>query len=248
MGRMFDAFNQGMKPQDMDMASTRMGKALAANPGAMQPGKSLSPWDFVETAEATNLPVVSDAASGALGMRALLNGEKAKAAMYGGAALLPFMSMGMVKGVGKVTDALGNGTYLRATPKDSPFNDVPWAMFAETDDVGKTLDDLRLYGKNYWTIDSVATGGVEDAGKLRKEFVRALRDSEARRNMGVTAASIVRESNPSNIVNSAGMWDNPDVVQEIYEKVIGPRGIKAVKTSDGAIVFDPDIIKRFVEN
>ena len=45
---------------------------------------------------------------------------------------------------------------------------------------------------------------------------------------------------PDDIVDSADAWDNEDVVQWAYEKVFD--GISGVKTSDGAIVFDEELL------
>ena len=49
---------------------------------------------------------------------------------------------------------------------------------------------------------------------------------------------------PEDIVISADAYDNEDLVAWLWENVLEPRDIVGIETYDGAIVFDPDIIKR----
>ena len=50
--------------------------------------------------------------------------------------------------------------------------------------------------------------------------------------------------NPSDIVDSAYAWDNEELTEWFYNHVAEPNKIGGVKTSDGAIVFDKDLIRR----
>lgn len=50
--------------------------------------------------------------------------------------------------------------------------------------------------------------------------------------------------NPTDIVESAGGWDDADGVSWVYNNVCEPNGITGFKTNDGAISFDPDSFKR----
>ncbi len=50
--------------------------------------------------------------------------------------------------------------------------------------------------------------------------------------------------NPSDIVDSAYAWDNEELTEWFYNHVTEPNKIGGVKTSDGAIVFDKDLIRR----
>lgn len=50
--------------------------------------------------------------------------------------------------------------------------------------------------------------------------------------------------NPSDIVDSAYAWDNEELSEWFYNHVAEPNKIGGVKTSDGAIVFDKDLIRR----
>lgn len=48
---------------------------------------------------------------------------------------------------------------------------------------------------------------------------------------------------PADIVSAAEGWDDP-IVQWLWEHVLEPRGIFAVATPDGAVVFDERLIVR----
>ena len=58
---------------------------------------------------------------------------------------------------------------------------------------------------------------------------------------------IVELFNPDNIVNSAGGWDDEDLVSWLWEYVLDPNNIDAVITYDGAVVFNKNLIKQVSE-
>ena len=58
----------------------------------------------------------------------------------------------------------------------------------------------------------------------------------------LTYRDIAEEYNPSDIVMSAGAWDDDDMTMWVYFRVLEPNGIKGIYTDDGAVVFDPSII------
>ena len=57
------------------------------------------------------------------------------------------------------------------------------------------------------------------------------------------AEDIYNEFNPEDIVMSAGAWDS-ELVTWFGDVILAKHDIKAVITNDGAIVFDPALIKR----
>ena len=74
-------------------------------------------------------------------------------------------------------------------------------------------------------------------------------DTERNRITGVAFAELSDEDfadmfNPSDIVDSAYAWDNEELTEWFYNHVAEPNKIGGVKTSDGAIVFDKDLIRR----
>lgn len=134
--------------------------------------------------------------------------------------------------------------YARATQQSqSPMNDVPYAMFS--DDVAKIEG---TYGNNLWAFDDAAPGvSIVDAGArdTQRAIARALlKDRDVLSSYGVDPRALAREANPDRIVDTAGLWDNPELVQLVWDHYLEPNGINSVRTSDGAIVFDRSLISR----
>lgn len=138
---------------------------------------------------------------------------------------------------------LGLTKYARRSQQSAtPFNDVDYAMFAEAKNgLRNTLDELRNYGESMWAASDRQATPIKD---IQADLVKAFRKSGANNEYGTTAAQLAREANPEKIVNSAGVWDNPDLVQRIYDLVVSPKGIRAISTNDGLIVFDRGIAKK----
>lgn len=131
--------------------------------------------------------------------------------------------------------------YHRYTRGPKADTGAGYAMFSD--------DESRVegtYGKHHHTADpkDFAPGEVVDADCLRAPIEKALRSEKSLLSeLQTTAKDLASDVNPEDIVDRAGIWDNPDVVEKIYQKVLEPRGIKAVKTNDGLLVFDPSAIK-----
>lgn len=104
----------------------------------------------------------------------------------------------------------------------------------------------NAYGKNHHTTNEFDFDKDEIANSedLVGEIESALNEeTDVLEDLGATASELAAEASPDDIVDSAGLWDNQDLVMKVWEKVLEPRGIKAVKTPDGLIVFDPKKIK-----
>lgn len=148
----------------------------------------------------------------------------------------PSMGVNVVRGF---TEGPAATRYVRRSLlSDTPFNPgAPgMAMFAETSTPRTTLDALKQYGPNAW----ISRGdGATDVRTLQPAIVRALREAGAHQEMNTTAAALARDANPPRIVDSAGLWDNPSLVETIWGQVLEPRGITAVRTNDGLLIFDP---------
>lgn len=135
--------------------------------------------------------------------------------------------------------------YARASQSDkSPINKgVGYAMFKKSDDPISEAEDLsRSYGSGKW----VASGkGSVDVKDIQKDIIKTMRSRGITSEYGATGASIARTANPDDIVDSAGLWDNPDFVSAVWEDVIEPKGIRSIRTNDGLIVFDDssDIVR-----
>lgn len=133
--------------------------------------------------------------------------------------------------------------YFRRT-NGGPDNGVGHMMFS------KDRDSVQGYGKNLHTFNDAspaATGKIVDASdaKFQKEVAAAMRrdydvvEQYGRKNI----AKLASETNPDNIVNSAGVWDDTNLTRLIWEQVLDPSGIQVVRTADGAVVFDPALVR-----
>lgn len=137
--------------------------------------------------------------------------------------------------------------YFRYTGQSGkPMSDWGHAMFADEDGLHKVSGGT--YGKNPFFYDG--TNGVhikdlEDAFKQKWSeaqdlgFTRIGDDSITE----LSPSQAFELFNPTDIVDSAGAWDNGDLLEWFYENVAEPNNIGAVLTDDGAIVFDENLIK-----
>lgn len=137
--------------------------------------------------------------------------------------------------------ALGSGASTRYVRRsklpDTPINNgVGHAMFLETKNPRGALDDLSGYGPYAWITRGDGAVPVE---QLQPAIVRALRNAGHHTELNTTAAQLAREAAPRDIVDGAGLWDNTRLIQTVWDDVLEPQGITAVKTPDGLILFDP---------
>ena len=131
-----------------------------------------------------------------------------------------------------------DNTYYRRSKSESGSNDVPWQMFA------KNKDDIdNAYSGNLFLADN-RVGKVVNSDSIIDAINDALsKNYEILDTYQANASDLAQEASPSRIVDSAGLWDSPDITQYIYDEVLAPLGIQAVETPDGLIVFDPDLVK-----
>ncbi|MEE4302448.1 MAG: hypothetical protein V2J24_23615 [Pseudomonadales bacterium] len=131
--------------------------------------------------------------------------------------------------------------YTRVTRgADSPLqpgSEATWAMFERNPDIEYGVDRLSSYGEHGWLSRADDAVDVED---IQADIVRSLRRRGLQEEYQATAASLARDAAPTDIVNSAGLWDSPDLVQAVYEDVLEPRGISAVRTPNGLVRFPDD--------
>lgn len=121
-----------------------------------------------------------------------------------------------------------------------------YSMFAND------VDSVRHYGKRHYGLNSadVPQERVVYAGskKFQDALIAALENKKVLLDeYQTTAAELSKEANPERIVDSAGIWDNLDMVALIRDEVLDPNRWVVVETKDGAIVFDDSLINE-VEN
>jgi len=151
------------------------------------------------------------------------------------------MVEGYMGGMGMKPQAV----YHRYT-QGGPDNGAGYMMYA--DDPAKVENG---YGRNHWTVDDakLPPGSVIDADspEFQKLARRALvRDHETtkqywngQRSFRDLVRDLVGDAAPRDIVNSAGLWDAPDLVDSVYRHGLDPSMLSAVRTPDGLISFDP---------
>jgi len=135
--------------------------------------------------------------------------------------------------------------YYRFTNKETPMSDWGHAMFAED------RDSVDFYGNNEYHLPVSST---VDINELEDAIKSAWNASIADEDFGdiaysdwaniienISADEAFEQFNPDDIVNSAAAYDS-DWVCWLWERVLAPRGIMAVRTTDGAICFDESLI------
>lgn len=135
--------------------------------------------------------------------------------------------------------------YYRNYKEESPMSEWGHAMFVDHEGswVGSIGDGVNYV---YDGTDAVDISDLEDAIKAAwdESLENGDFDGVADYLNDVDANEAFSGFAPEDIVMSAEAWDNGDMVQWIWSKVLEPKGIFAVITPDGAIVFDESLIKR----
>jgi hypothetical protein len=134
-------------------------------------------------------------------------------------------------------------TYYRNTRGPSPDNGVGYMMFADSP------ERISSYGKNRWRFDdaNLPARDLLDATTKsgQREIARALlKDRQLLREYGAHPKQLASEANPRNIVDSAGLWDNPQIVESLWKNLLDEKGYRAIRTNDGAVVLDKSLVNR----
>jgi len=134
--------------------------------------------------------------------------------------------------------------YFRRTNTESPFRDVNYAMFAEDREsiskYGKNLFVPNIIGKfNFVNISSVKDAFREQLlNPENEEILDSYRQSEE---IEETAQKLSEELDSEDIVDSAGVFDSPELF-DIFWEAIEDKGIDGIYTSDGMIVLNEEAI------
>lgn len=146
--------------------------------------------------------------------------------------------------VGMKSPADASSFSYRFSSKKDPMSDWGHAMFADDRNAVS-----GIYGKNEFHVGKNDLADVKSIeGKIRSawskaDLSRTMNATDARTFEGLSADEVVDQLvHVKDIVSSAKGYDSP-LVSWLYEDVIEPMGLKGIKTPDGAVVFDPSIIK-----
>lgn len=147
------------------------------------------------------------------------------------------------------SDRSGNGkTYYRYSGESNGFNhNYGRAEFVDNP------DSSWVYGDYLYTVNDSDLVPIES---LKENIAKALEEDyenfrlssdmnqfvEIAFENGESFSDMAEEFDPKNIVDSASAWDNDSMVQWFYDRFGEDGEMRGISTSDGAIVFDPDII------
>ena len=132
--------------------------------------------------------------------------------------------------------------YYRSYKEESPMSEWGHAMFVDHNDSWvDTIGDGVNYV--YDGTGAVDISNLEDV--IKDAWSESLKNGDFDDTFmaDITAEDAFKSFAPEDIVMSAEAWDDGDMVQWIWNKVLEPKGIYAVITPDGAIVFDESLIK-----
>ncbi|GAB6170526.1 hypothetical protein JCM15765_33260 [Paradesulfitobacterium aromaticivorans] len=138
--------------------------------------------------------------------------------------------------------------YYRYTKRDNPMSDWGHAMFCNDQ------ERVENYGEYGWAFDEnngVNIADIRDAiieaWELDREqgftgdFGNQVFEGSAYYDM--TGEEVADSFDPEDIVDSAEAYDDTLVVW-LWERILSERGIDAVITGNGAVVFDESLISR----
>ncbi len=138
-----------------------------------------------------------------------------------------------------------HGLSYRFYSKNNPMSRSGYAMFA--DDYYRNGE---AYGGDKPRAFSVDENDLTDIDSLTDKIIEARHETdkaaswELENYENVSDEEFAQLFDPDDIVDSAVAWDNEELASWFYESVAEPNNIGGVKTYDGAIVFDPVLIKR----
>lgn len=136
------------------------------------------------------------------------------------------------------TTSSGEGTLMHRFTNGPVDRGVGFMMYADE------AEKAAHYGKNHYVMDlsKIDPAHVVDAESpaFQAKIVAALEDApHLTESYQATPEDLASQAAPENIVNSAGLWDAPDLASHVWDNVLEPHGYTVVKTPDGAISFDP---------
>lgn len=135
-------------------------------------------------------------------------------------------------------------SYRAVASTESPISSYTgYGMFADDP------NPLDMYGDSLYSVDHSVLSDINDFKQAIAEAWDqdvenyALPPSLEAVGEHWSGAEIADTFDPPDIVDSAGAWDDPDLITWAFERGIFDDNVIGVKTSDGAIVFDENAIR-----
>lgn len=132
--------------------------------------------------------------------------------------------------------------YYRYSNSENPMSEWGHAMFVDNEFSSEN------YGSILYIYDGTDAIDIKDLHDIIvDEWNKTIeKGMEPIGFEGIDPEDIFNEFDPEDIVMSAGAWDS-ELVTWFGDVILANYDIKAVITNDGAIVFDPSLIKRAQE-
>ena len=137
------------------------------------------------------------------------------------------------------------GLSYRFYSSDDPMSRAGYAMFADEPDRAGSG-----YGGDKKRAFSVEESSLTDISNIKEKIIEARHNTdentpwELEDYEDVDDDSFAELFDPEDIVDSAAAYDDESLVSWLWSNVLEPNDIAGIKTSDGAVAFSPDIIKR----
>jgi hypothetical protein len=134
--------------------------------------------------------------------------------------------------------------YYRYSDSQDPMSGWGHAMFVNN------AEESAHYGDICYTFDGAGAINIDDLkGEIVGAWVAEKRNGLA--NVPVSCDSLfnlklkdfIAMFNPTDIVDSAAAFDS-EIITWLWEQVLEPNNIEAIKTNNGAVVFDAELITK----
>lgn len=149
--------------------------------------------------------------------------------------------------VDEAIDALyaQKGLSYRFYNDEDPMSRAGYAMFSDDPDANGSA-----YGGDHPKAFSVDESTLTDISDITQKIIDARHISDEKTPWiledyeNVSDEEFAALFDPADIVDSAAAYDDEALTSWLWDNVLEPNDIKGIKTSDGAVAFSPDIIKR----
>ena len=149
--------------------------------------------------------------------------------------------------VDEAIDALyaQKGLSYRFYNGEDPMSRAGYAMFSDDPDANGSA-----YGGDHPKAFSVDESTLTDISDITQKIIDARHISDEKTPWiledyeGVSDEEFAALFDPADIVDSAAAYDDEALTSWLWDNILEPNDIKGIKTSDGAVAFSPDIIKR----
>ena len=132
-----------------------------------------------------------------------------------------------------------NRTYRRYSRSGNGMSEWGHAMFADDP------ESVEGYGGDNGQWFTVNNEKLTDIKTLKDQIIEARHNTELPDYLSDLSDDEFAEMfDPDDIVDSAEAWDNDDLTPWFYENVAEPNDIGGIKTKDGAIVFNEELIEK----